>query len=193
MTVKKTQHRKTFEQRTADIDRGHKLVASEAAMEAMKNGAIAAEWHSHYRQPGYDYRLEHKERDGKIYAIRGNWAIERGLMNKGAGYTDEITAPAEEHLCRCYYTYLNNIRDLPEDMLTEKGKQYLADEKPLAALNRRKLRPVLLGTPRRTKADQASKRPAESALNAKAVRPLHTSVLRRIVRYLLSGWLREKT
>ena len=181
-----------FEERTADINRGHKLVASQAAMEAMKNGAIAAEWHSYYRQPGYDYRLEHKERDGKIYAIRGNWAIERGLMNKGAGYTDEITAPAEEHLCRCYYTYLNNIRDLPEDMLTENGKQYLADEKPLAALSRRKLRPVLLGTPRRTKAGGASRRYTESALNAKPAPPLRASILSRIVRYLLSGWLHEK-
>ncbi|MGO9534062.1 MAG: hypothetical protein ACLP3B_23170 [Syntrophobacteraceae bacterium] len=128
MAAKKTQHRKTFEERIADIDRGHRLVASEAATEAMRKGAIAATWHHHNYTADYDQCPEHTKRDGKCYAIRGNWAIEAGLMNKGAGFTDEITAPAEESMCMCFYTYDNNIRDLPEHMLTKKGKRYLASD-----------------------------------------------------------------
>jgi len=115
----------TFEERRVAIDQGHKLISSISAVVAIQTGAIAGEWHSHWRQPNYHYREDHKDRDLKVYAIRGNWVIEAGLMNKGAGYTDEMTAPGEEVFCRCFMTYFNNIRDLPPEMLTAKGKKYL--------------------------------------------------------------------
>jgi hypothetical protein len=116
-----------FETRRREIDQGHKLMAAIDATIAQgtddRNGAIAAIWRSHWRQKGYDYREEHKERDGHIYTIRNNWAIERGLMKKGeAGYLDEITQPAEEPFCRCNAVYLYNLRDLPDSMLTVKGR-----------------------------------------------------------------------
>jgi hypothetical protein len=58
--------------------------------------------------------------------VRGCWAVEKGLIKPGpAGYTDEITRPAEEPFCGCYYRYLYNLRDLPANMLTEKGKEAL--------------------------------------------------------------------
>ena len=68
---------------------------------------------------------EIKEFDGKVFTIRGNWALEKGLMNKGAGYTDEIIRPAERPFCRCAYTYFYALRDLPDSMLTTKGKTTL--------------------------------------------------------------------
>jgi hypothetical protein len=64
-------------------------------------------------------------RNDKIYAIRDNWAIEKGLMNKGAGYTDEMTAPGEEVYCRCNYVYIYGLSKLPEEMLTAKGRAEL--------------------------------------------------------------------
>lgn len=115
-----------FEQRRVGIDQGHKLVANVADIVARGNGAIAGIWHSHWRQPGYDYRQDHKERDLKVYAIRGSWAIDAGLMKRGdAGYLDEITQAGEEPFCQCFVQYVSTLRGLPEDMLTEKGKAAL--------------------------------------------------------------------
>ena len=115
----------SFEERRVAIDQGHKLMSSIDAVVAKQTGAIAMMWRSHWRDPSYDYRPDHKARDKKIYAIRGSWAMEKGLMNKGSGYSDEMTQPAEGPFCRCYAVYINNLRDLPEDMLTEKGKDVL--------------------------------------------------------------------
>ena len=41
-----------------------------------------------------------------------------------SGYLDEITQPGEEVFCRCYVTYLYNLRSIPEDMLTQKGRKF---------------------------------------------------------------------
>jgi hypothetical protein len=123
--VRKPLAQMNFEARRVAIDQGHKLIYSINDIVAVDNGAIAARWKSHWRQPGYNYREDHKERDGLIYAIRGSWAFDKGLMNKGAGYTDEITEPAEEPFCRCLYTYLYALRSLPDDMLTAKGRSEL--------------------------------------------------------------------
>lgn len=116
-----------YEERRVTIDQGAKLVSSINAVIAQQTGAIAAEWNSRWKRPGYEYRKDHKERDGKIYAIRGSWAMEQGLINKGDGYTDEITEPAQEVFCQCRYTYFNALRDLPDSMLTEKGRKLLEE------------------------------------------------------------------
>lgn len=88
-----------FERRRVEIDQGHKLTANIANIVAVDNGAIAAEWHSHVHQAGYNARKEHAARDLKVYAIRDSWAHKAGLLNKGAGFTDEMTAPAQEVNC----------------------------------------------------------------------------------------------
>ena len=121
-----------YEERRVAIDQGHKFTASLSNILARDGGAIALIWHSHWRQAGYNYREDHKERDGQVYALRGSWAVERGLMRKGAGYYDEITAVGEEVFCRCYAQYLYALRDLPEDMLTAAGKAELAKAKVAA-------------------------------------------------------------
>jgi hypothetical protein len=109
------------------IDQSHKFTSALNSVMAVGGGAIAAKWRSHYRQLNYEYREDHKQRDDKIYAIRGNWQIERGFMKAGpAGYTDEITQPAEEPMCRCYYVYEYGLRALPDDMITQKGRDELA-------------------------------------------------------------------
>jgi hypothetical protein len=116
-----------FEDRRVLIDQGHKLNASINAVVAQQGSAIAITWKSHWRQAGYDYREDHKERDGKVYAIRGSWALAGGLMKAGvAGYYEDITAVGEEINCRCYAEYIYSLRNLPVDMLTKKGIEELS-------------------------------------------------------------------
>ena len=124
--IKKGIGRVSFLERRVIIDQTHKLTASINDIVALDSGAIAAKWRSHWKQPFYNYREDHKERDQKIYTIPDNWAIKKGLMKSGTvGYTTEITQPGEEVFCRCNYVYLYNLRQLPDDMLTKKGKESL--------------------------------------------------------------------
>ena len=116
-----------FEQRRVAIDQGHKLIANIADIVATDSGAIAAIWHSHWRRMNYDYRPEHKARDGKIFLIRDSWAMKEGLIKRGsAKYIDEIEMPAQLPYCSCFYQYIMSPRRLPEDMLTEKGREWIA-------------------------------------------------------------------
>jgi hypothetical protein len=124
--VRKAFQQLPFEERRVLTDQGHKFVSELSNIIATDGGAIAAVWNSHFRQSGYHYRPDHKDRTTKTYAIRGSWAMNDGLINKGDGYTDEITKPGEEVSCRCFYTYIYNLRDLPPSMLTAKGEKALA-------------------------------------------------------------------
>ena len=115
-----------FEERRVLIDQGHKLTASLSEILAKDGAAIAIVWHSHFRQAGYDYREDHKERDGHVYFLRGCWAQEKGLAKPGPdGYYDEITSVGEEVFCRCYAEWKYALRDLPPAMLTKKGEAAL--------------------------------------------------------------------
>ena len=120
----------SYEERRMMIDQGHKLLASINQTVAEGSGAIAVEWHSHWRQAGYDYRPDHKDRDGKIYLMRNSWAREQGFVKPGAnGYYDDITHVAEEPYCRCFASYLYSLRQLPSDMLTQAGRDKIESVK----------------------------------------------------------------
>jgi hypothetical protein len=124
--IRKSLAQLPFLERRVLIDQGHRLTANISEVLAMGTNAIAAEWHSQWRQRGYDARKDHKERDLKIYLVRGNWASEKGFVRPSdAGYYDDITHAAEEINCRCYIRWIYNLRSLPESMLTEKGRQDL--------------------------------------------------------------------
>jgi hypothetical protein len=124
--IRKSLAQLPFEERRVLIDQGHKFVSSISETIAVDGGALAAEWHSHWKQLNYNFRKDHKERDKNVYAVRGNWAISKGLMKPDKeGYTDDITKPGEEVYCRCFYRWIYNVRDLPKEMLTEKGKEEL--------------------------------------------------------------------
>ena len=121
--VKKAIGQLPFEERRVLIDQGHKLVAAISDIVAVDGGAIAGRWRSHWRQSGYNYREDHKERDGVIYLMRESWARSAGLVKKGpGGYYDEHEAAAQLPFCRCYVTWLYHLTELPDDMLTAKGK-----------------------------------------------------------------------
>ena len=115
-----------FEERRCVIDQSAKFVASLNEIVAVDGGAIAMRWHIR-RSPGYHNRPDHKERDGKIYLLRSSWAKEKGLVKPGPeGYYDDITKVGEEVYCSCQAEFLYHIRQLPDDMITQKGKEELA-------------------------------------------------------------------
>lgn len=132
--VRKSLAQLPFEERRVLIDQGHKLTASLSNILATDGGAIAAKWRSHWRQAGYNYRKDHKERDEKVYALRESWAMNRGLMKKGPNpYYDDITQVAVEPFCRCYVVWIYALRDLPKDMLTVKGSSALDEARAAVA------------------------------------------------------------
>jgi hypothetical protein len=125
--IRKSLAQLPFEERRVIIDQGHKLLASINDVIATKQGAIAVEWNSQWRQANYDYREDHKERDEKVYLLRDTWATEKGLVKPNEdGYYDQITAVAEEPYCRCFARYIYNLKSLPNDMLTAKGRDLIA-------------------------------------------------------------------
>ena len=119
--IGKSLRQMSFEERRVVIDQGHKLVANVNQTIAEDNNALGFLWR-HVHQANYDARPEHEARDGQFFALRGNWAIEAGLMKRGPNpYSDEIDMPSVAPYCRCWAVWVYNIRDLPEDCLTEKG------------------------------------------------------------------------
>lgn len=116
-----------FVERRVLIDQGHKLAASLSEIVAIEGDAIGAVWRSHWRQTGYDYREEHKERDGVFYTMRDGWARQRGFLRIGEqGAWEDHEKPGELVFCRCWAIYRYNLRDVPAEMLTERGAQALA-------------------------------------------------------------------
>jgi hypothetical protein len=115
-----------FTERRVAIDQGHKFTANLNNILATDGGAIALIWHSYWRQRGYRFRPDHKERDGQVYLLRDNWAQQAGLVKVGdAGYYDSVTSCGEEVFCRCYAQYLYSPRAIERaapDMLTAKGR-----------------------------------------------------------------------
>ena len=81
--IQKSLKQLSYDERRVNIDQSHKLAASINNIIAKGSGAIAVKWRSHWRQPGYNYRPDHKDRDMQIYLLRGNWAQEKGLIKPG--------------------------------------------------------------------------------------------------------------
>lgn len=115
-----------FTERRLHIDQGHKFTAALNEIIAVGGGAIAVRWNSQWRRAGYGYRVDHKERDQKVYLLRESWAREKGLVKVGSdGYYDDITKVGEEVYCSCFATWVYALKKLPEDMLTANGKKAL--------------------------------------------------------------------
>lgn len=129
-TLKKGVAGAPYETRRVLIDQGAKLVSSINSVLAQQGNAIAAIWRSHGHQAGYDAREEHVayevESLRKPFLVRDSWALKDALIRTaGARYTDGVEQPAELPFCRCHYSYLYNIRQLPRDMLTDAGLAFL--------------------------------------------------------------------
>lgn len=123
--ISKAMQSMPFIARRVLTDQGHKLNASINAVIANDGGAIAAKWrHHHVTYP----RPVHLARDGKIFLIRDSWAHKQGFVKRGEnGYTDEIEMVGELPYCRCTYTYLYALRQLPSELLTDRGLNALSE------------------------------------------------------------------
>jgi hypothetical protein len=112
-----------FEERRVAIDQGQKFAADLSHIIAMDQNAIAGIWRHHYKR--YP-RKPHEARDGHILLVRHSWAHAKGLVKPGPdGFTDDVERPGELVYCGCSYEWVYNLRRLPNDMLTEKGRQSL--------------------------------------------------------------------
>lgn len=132
--IRKSIRQLPFEERRVAIDQGHKLVAAVNQSIAEAGGAIAVMWRSNWRQPGYNYREDHKERDEHVYLLRDSWAMQRGLVKPNVdGFYDSITAVGEEPFCGCYGIWLYHLRQLPEEMLTAAGRDTLLRARQVTA------------------------------------------------------------
>ncbi len=116
-----------YEARRVAIDQGHKLSAAVAHVVAREAGAIGGIWHDRGEfDHGYDARPEHLKRTGTLFLIRDSWAMGEGLVKKsGLKYTDEIEQPAELPYCSCRYEYVTSPRDMPDTLLTAKGRDWV--------------------------------------------------------------------
>jgi hypothetical protein len=144
----KTVRQVKFEKNRLNIDQGHKLNAALNSVLAENTGAIAVVWRSNWRQANYNYREEHRERDGEVYALEGNWALMAGLMKAvprpdcPSGYYGALEAEGEGFgqpvYCRCYGRYIYNLDELEKiapEMVTDKGRKKLAEaEREMEAL-----------------------------------------------------------
>jgi len=91
----------------------------------LEGNPLAAIWRYSPLDEQGEFRnaYSHKELDGRIYCVPGNWAIEKRLMKAGTnGYIDNIAQPGEDFDCMCYYQWIYNLGSLPENMLTAEGQ-----------------------------------------------------------------------
>jgi hypothetical protein len=116
-----------FEARRVAIDQGAKLSQNVAKVVSIHAGAIAGIWHDRGQyDKSYDYRPDHLERSGKLFLVRDSWAMNEGLIAKrGLQYMDEITEPAQEIYCSCWYEFVTSPKALPETLLTAKGREWV--------------------------------------------------------------------
>lgn len=146
---KKSKQRKNPLHPIMNHSKVQEIVKKHSAFEALKkisieegkqSGAIAAKWDAqvhHVIQEMQAWADEmccqvpgHKERDGTLYAIKGNWALQKGLMTEGTGVVDlDEESLFEDEECICCFRYEQALRSLPYSMLTEKGKQTLLESR----------------------------------------------------------------
>lgn len=68
-------------------------------------------------QGEYQMTYNHQQRAGRVYAVRGSWAIAKGLMKVGqAGYLDEISRPGQEIGCMCSLRWVTSLASVPPEM-----------------------------------------------------------------------------
>ncbi|MBU2731182.1 hypothetical protein [Acidithiobacillus caldus] len=87
---------------------------------------IAVEWRYSEADKQMDFASEsdHPTRDGAIYAVRDNWAIQKGMIVPGSvGYIDDTDIPGRQLGCMCDLRWISSLDELPEDMLTDAGRE----------------------------------------------------------------------
>lgn len=108
-------------------DQSRKMVSNMDQIVASSAGAIGYYWHSMFRMPNYNYRIEHKHNDvhGIFVILKDSWAYKQGLVKKGNQiFQSEIEKPGELPNCKCSARYVYDMSDIPKDCLTIKGLEF---------------------------------------------------------------------
>jgi hypothetical protein len=109
-------------ERMVAVDQTKKLVVTLDEIIAENEGSIGGFWDATW-DIERKHRPEHAARHDKFYLRRGSWADVEGLVRKPDGYMDEWDMPGVLINCRCEYRYVYDIGDLPEELLTAKGRK----------------------------------------------------------------------
>jgi hypothetical protein len=73
-------------------------------------------------QMDYPPESNHRNLDGRVYAVRDNWALSKGLMKIGTfGYVDDVDIPGRQTGCACHLEWVHALNELPDIMLTDLG------------------------------------------------------------------------
>lgn len=95
---------------------------------SISSGAIGAEWHYSPQDEQIDYpNFEHIDYDKKVYIIRDCWADGKGFFSSEVTYLDEVSSKLLDLGCSCSLVFLYHLRDIPDSMLSEAGRQKLAE------------------------------------------------------------------
>ena len=117
-----------YEARRVAIDQGAKLSAAVAHTVAKGAGAVAGIWYDRGQfDKSYQARPEHLARSGKLFLVRDSWALDEGLIakRKVAYYDDLPDQAAVLPFCSCYMTWITSLQELPETLLTAKGREWI--------------------------------------------------------------------
>lgn len=78
---------------------------------------------------GSEIHGDHYSREDKFYFFKDNWAVAKGLINKAhkdfrwAEFEDGL--PGQPINCRCYAYNIYELEDIPKELLSKKGEEYL--------------------------------------------------------------------
>lgn len=115
-----------FEQRRVMVDQTPTLIANIDNIIATEGGAIAAAW----RQPNFDFREPHKERDLMVYAICGNWTLKKGFMWP---LGRRVISMKPHSLAKTFFpvhlSYIYNVHSLPDEMKADKWRREFVDRR----------------------------------------------------------------
>lgn len=64
-----------------------------------------------------------KQCDGQVFAVRANWALNKGLMTPDSvGFIDDIDRPKQAVGSMCSIQWLFNLQNLPPNMIVVTGE-----------------------------------------------------------------------
>jgi hypothetical protein len=130
--IAKPTQQSRFEARRVAIDQGAKFVSSLSEIVAKGSDALAGRWRHIRPRAGYESRPEHVARNNEWFIVPDSWALREGYIRRGLPTIDDVERPAELPFCSCQYVWAIDLEDLPEEMLTAKGREYVAQGRKAA-------------------------------------------------------------
>lgn len=119
-------------------DQTRKMIASLDDLVAKENNAIGGIWHNRgdrrvvgnpsgiYPHAESKAHGDHWEREGKFYIFKDSWAYQKGYI-KGELYENlEDGGVGVAIGCRCRLEFIYDLRDVPYENLTKRGREFIS-------------------------------------------------------------------